>query len=338
MAGRVSTLAIRAGVHGGADGPYGRRYVDACRGDGECRAYTGPAQRPLHRGARTPGSRSGRPLPWIRRAGVGRCWPRATGAKWRGSPSRQSRVARGAPMSRRRTATELESKEAPQPTRFRRVGCRPDWNSPARLPGPVRPPTDAIEIMRRVDFAAGRLKRRSTAERHRRRHSVVQRPGPEPRQPVWRGVASNRTCRCAGARADFRRCAGAMVVPLPHSGQPGAHSRSLVATPGRTSEAPVGNGADAVNGGVTVRDADPPLELFRTPPSPFVRLLKPNEVAEELGVSRSWVYAAADDGRLPSVRLGGPDGPLRFVPEDLHRWLQEARANWRPGRQRRATR
>jgi excisionase family DNA binding protein len=92
-----------------------------------------------------------------------------------------------------------------------------------------------------------------------------------------------------------------------------------------------------VNGGVTVRDADPPLELFRTPPSPFVRLLKPNEVAEELGVSRSWVYAAADDGRLPSVRLGGPDGPLRFVPEDLHRWLQEARANWRPGRQRRAT-
>jgi excisionase family DNA binding protein len=79
-------------------------------------------------------------------------------------------------------------------------------------------------------------------------------------------------------------------------------------------------------------------EIFRTPPSPFVRLLKPAEVAEELGVSRSWVYAAAEDGRLPSVRLGGPDGPLRFVPEDLHRWLQDARANWRPGRRRATSR
>jgi len=78
-------------------------------------------------------------------------------------------------------------------------------------------------------------------------------------------------------------------------------------------------------------------QLFVTVPSPFVRLLKPSEVAQELGVSRSWVYAAAEDGRLPSVRLGGPDGPLRFVPEDLHRWLEQARAAWLPGRPRRPT-
>lgn len=61
-----------------------------------------------------------------------------------------------------------------------------------------------------------------------------------------------------------------------------------------------------------------------------LQLLKPPEVARRLGVSRSWLYAAAGDGRIPSIRLGGPDGPLRFVPEDLERWLTEARAAWRP--------
>jgi len=35
-----------------------------------------------------------------------------------------------------------------------------------------------------------------------------------------------------------------------------------------------------------------------------------------------------EDGRIPSVRIGGEDGPLRFVPEDIDRWLAEARADW----------
>ena len=60
-------------------------------------------------------------------------------------------------------------------------------------------------------------------------------------------------------------------------------------------------------------------------------LLRLNAVARRLGVSRTWLYAAAKDGRIPSVRIGGPDGPLRFVPEDLEAWLDEARAAWRPG-------
>jgi excisionase family DNA binding protein len=42
-------------------------------------------------------------------------------------------------------------------------------------------------------------------------------------------------------------------------------------------------------------------------------LLKPSEVAARLRVSRSWVYEAAKGGRISSVRLGGPDGPLRFL-------------------------
>lgn len=49
------------------------------------------------------------------------------------------------------------------------------------------------------------------------------------------------------------------------------------------------------------------------------RLLKPGDVTALLGVSRSWLYAAAAGGRIPAIRLGGPEGPLRFVPEDLER-------------------
>ena len=46
-------------------------------------------------------------------------------------------------------------------------------------------------------------------------------------------------------------------------------------------------------------------------------LLKPGEVARRLQVSRTWLYAAAKSGRIPSVRLGGADGPVRFVEEDV---------------------
>jgi len=60
-------------------------------------------------------------------------------------------------------------------------------------------------------------------------------------------------------------------------------------------------------------------------------LMKPTQVARSLHVSRSWVYAAAADGRLPSLRLGGPDGPLRFVAADITAWLEGERAKWTPG-------
>ena len=60
-------------------------------------------------------------------------------------------------------------------------------------------------------------------------------------------------------------------------------------------------------------------------------LLKPSEVARMLQVSRTWLYDAAKDGRIPSVRLGGTDGPVRFVEEDVEEWLERARQAWRPG-------
>src|SRR3954467_11797530 len=60
-------------------------------------------------------------------------------------------------------------------------------------------------------------------------------------------------------------------------------------------------------------------------------LLKPTDLARRLRVSRSWVYDAAKAGRIPCVRLGGPDGPLRFVRGDLEHWLENARCEWLPG-------
>jgi excisionase family DNA binding protein len=59
-------------------------------------------------------------------------------------------------------------------------------------------------------------------------------------------------------------------------------------------------------------------------------LLKPSEVARMLQVSRTWLYDAAKDGRIPSVRLGGPHGPVRFVEQDIEQWLERARQGWRP--------
>jgi excisionase family DNA binding protein len=61
-------------------------------------------------------------------------------------------------------------------------------------------------------------------------------------------------------------------------------------------------------------------------------LLKPAQVATRLGVSRTWLYEAAKAGRIPSIRIGGEEGPLRFVAEDLKSWIDDARAEWAPGR------
>lgn len=62
------------------------------------------------------------------------------------------------------------------------------------------------------------------------------------------------------------------------------------------------------------------------------RLLTASDIAESLAVSRAWVYKAARAGRLPCVHVGGSDGPLRFIEEDVVAHLEEARRRWRPGR------
>ena len=68
------------------------------------------------------------------------------------------------------------------------------------------------------------------------------------------------------------------------------------------------------------------------------KLLKPTEVADRLSVSRAWVYDAAKVGRIPAIRIGGEDGPLRFVAQDVEDWLADARSRWMPGSRTVATR
>jgi hypothetical protein len=52
------------------------------------------------------------------------------------------------------------------------------------------------------------------------------------------------------------------------------------------------------------------LSLLRASTEPSVRLVDAKTLSELLGVTRAWVYAHADE--LHAVRLGGPQGRLRF--------------------------
>jgi len=56
-----------------------------------------------------------------------------------------------------------------------------------------------------------------------------------------------------------------------------------------------------------------------------IRLLRAGEVVELLGVSRSWLYDAAKSGRIPCLRLGGDDGPVRFRRREIEAWLDAGR-------------
>ena len=55
-------------------------------------------------------------------------------------------------------------------------------------------------------------------------------------------------------------------------------------------------------------------------------LLRVDEVAERLGVSRVTVYRRVWDGSLPALRVGEA-GPLRFEPEAVERLLRPARGD-----------
>ena len=50
-----------------------------------------------------------------------------------------------------------------------------------------------------------------------------------------------------------------------------------------------------------------------------MKLLTAEEVASQLRVPPSWVYTAANDGRMPCVRLGRY---VRFDPADVEAWVQ----------------
>jgi excisionase family DNA binding protein len=51
------------------------------------------------------------------------------------------------------------------------------------------------------------------------------------------------------------------------------------------------------------------------------------EVCRVLKVSRSWVYAKAESGDLPSLRIGGGRGSLRFDPVAIQKFVSQGVQN-----------
>jgi predicted DNA-binding transcriptional regulator AlpA len=62
------------------------------------------------------------------------------------------------------------------------------------------------------------------------------------------------------------------------------------------------------------------IEVMQEP-----QLLRPAEVQRMLRVSKTWLYDAAKQRRIPSVRLGGPDGPLRFERTAIEALIRDSR-------------
>ena len=56
---------------------------------------------------------------------------------------------------------------------------------------------------------------------------------------------------------------------------------------------------------------------------PIPRLLRPEEVAEILGVHRSTVHRLAARGQLPCVRI--PPRTLRFIPDQVNAFINRCR-------------
>jgi len=51
--------------------------------------------------------------------------------------------------------------------------------------------------------------------------------------------------------------------------------------------------------------------------------LNVSEVAELIGVSKTWVYQAVESKRLPAIKLSPGRGPVRIRPADLQEFLAE---------------
>ncbi len=66
-----------------------------------------------------------------------------------------------------------------------------------------------------------------------------------------------------------------------------------------------------------------------TSPESFEALIGPTDVARLLNVPVSWVYSAAESGRLPSFRLGKY---RRFDVSTVRQWLEQQRAGNGDGR------
>ena len=55
------------------------------------------------------------------------------------------------------------------------------------------------------------------------------------------------------------------------------------------------------------------------------RLLVAEDVAHTLNLTRQHVYVLAASGQLPSIKLGGGRGSVRFDPADVERFIEAHR-------------
>jgi excisionase family DNA binding protein len=79
--------------------------------------------------------------------------------------------------------------------------------------------------------------------------------------------------------------------------------------------------------GVAASSSTPTADRSQHDPlgvSPGVALLTASEVAELLRVPKSWVYRAAREGSLPSVRCGRY---RRFDVGDVDRWIESQKVS-----------
>lgn len=65
-------------------------------------------------------------------------------------------------------------------------------------------------------------------------------------------------------------------------------------------------------------------------PAKRKRLLKVNQVADQLSVSQSTVYSLCDRGDIPHLRVGTGRGAIRIDPDDLQRFIDAARVGVQP--------
>ncbi|UTI66906.1 helix-turn-helix domain-containing protein [Paraconexibacter antarcticus] len=76
----------------------------------------------------------------------------------------------------------------------------------------------------------------------------------------------------------------------------------------------------------------PPTRDGSTAEDGPIDLLTVSEVAELLRVSDSWIYLAIQDQRIPSLRIGGSDGPIRFLRSELTADIRSCRVGPHPPR------
>ena len=148
-------------------------------------------------------------------------------------------------------------------------------------------------------------------------------PGPPSHPAPAAGLSPSRHRR-RGEGSEATLTAPRPVPPSPRSGERD-HDASLIDVVRHASQA---RGEQQRQNGA----APTPLDVFSPPrPRSTEALLTADDDADILGVPRTFVYALARRGELPTVRIG--DRYVRFRSETLQRWIEQHETTDRRGTQ-----